>query len=265
VATATLVNSQADLHGVISLRETSRPRETSRSRRACSIQAAFTLLELLTVIAIIGILSTLLLSVLSSARKSSHRARCISNLHQISLSLHMYLDDFNQRPPNYAAPVQNRYLANANVLLCPSDKFGGWGSLVQPGAWDTGFSTTVRGPTEAASEPAPEIRVSYLHPLDWQDISWQSLIQKGSQAGLAACQLHGLGHPDLSAPSVYDFQGLIFRAQFDGAVVKRQVFWAAAPPPATFVDNSVPNSLAPEKSASAAGSPWQLFSDEPIP
>jgi len=237
---------------------------SSRSRldRWRRARKGFTLLELLTVIAIIGILSTLMASVLGSAKKSSHRARCISNLHQISLSLHMYLDDFTRRPPDYFAPVVNRYLANSEVLRCPADKYGGWGNLVQPSEnYDMSYAMAAPAPG-AEAVVTNRIQFSYLHPLGWQDVSWQALVQKGGLAGLAACQLHGLGRPNPDLPSIHDFQGLVLRAQYDGAVVKRQVFWDN-----TTLD-SIKNAnmtLVPGTAGGASANPWQLFSDEPIP
>src|SRR5690242_3473649 len=49
----------------------------------CSI--AFTLLELLLVIAVIGILASLLLPALARSRATAYRIRCTSNLHQLNL------------------------------------------------------------------------------------------------------------------------------------------------------------------------------------
>ena len=51
------------------------------------------------VIAIIGILAALLLSTLSVARASARRTNCLSNLRQISLGIHLYAADNNDRLP----------------------------------------------------------------------------------------------------------------------------------------------------------------------
>jgi len=108
---------------------------------------AFTLLELLVVIAIIAILATLLLPVLSAAKKRAGQAQCINNLKQLGLGMQMYIDDNRDRFPGMASehsgfqaadwiywritstnpPVQQSpiviTLANANSKLfrCPLD------------------------------------------------------------------------------------------------------------------------------------------------
>jgi prepilin-type N-terminal cleavage/methylation domain-containing protein/prepilin-type processing-associated H-X9-DG protein len=67
---------------------------TPRGRRE-----AFTLVELLVVIAVIAILAALLLPALSRAKVSADGAVCKNNLRQIGLALRLYLDDFSGYPP----------------------------------------------------------------------------------------------------------------------------------------------------------------------
>jgi len=205
---------------------------------------AFTLVELLTVIAIIAVLATLLMTALSTAKKKSRQTLCTGNLRQIALALNMYLDDFPKRPSGFESLVTLKYLPSPAVLLCPEDKTGNWGG-------------TNRGDMFAAADES--IRYSYLHPLPWQQGAWNILSDLGFNAGIAACQLHGVGKPDPVAPSIRDYEGLVLRARRDMAVVRTHVYWAnaaASPPPAL-----MPMPIAAARDMMTPDYPWLLFVD----
>lgn len=63
---------------------------------------AFTLIELLTVITIIGILAAIIIPTVGMVRKSANESKSISNLRQIALAMNSYADENKDRfPPGY--------------------------------------------------------------------------------------------------------------------------------------------------------------------
>lgn len=63
---------------------------------------AFSLIELLVVVGIIGILAALLLPALAKAKERGRRTKCLSNLHQIGLASVMYAGDHAEWLPPLA-------------------------------------------------------------------------------------------------------------------------------------------------------------------
>lgn len=70
-----------------------------RNHRTAKFRRAFTLIEMLVVVAILGILAALLLPVLSRAREKSYRVRCAGNLKQLGLAIQLYADDHDDQLP----------------------------------------------------------------------------------------------------------------------------------------------------------------------
>ncbi|MCJ8330336.1 MAG: type II secretion system protein [Lentisphaeria bacterium] len=88
-------------------------------------RARFTLIELLIVISILFILMGLILGAFGLVRKKSRRAVCSSNLRQLGLAVHLYVNDYRDRlPVSERLAIHNHleaYTSGAEIYQCPGD------------------------------------------------------------------------------------------------------------------------------------------------
>jgi prepilin-type N-terminal cleavage/methylation domain-containing protein len=76
---------------------------------------AFTLIELLTVIAIIGILAAILIPTVSKVRESARMTQTLSNLRQIGTAISLHVNDHRDALPGYSDDAQTRGVGPAVV------------------------------------------------------------------------------------------------------------------------------------------------------
>lgn len=100
---------------------------------------AFTLVELLTVIAVIGVLLALLLPMLGTVRESSNRVKCAMNLRSLGHILYVFDSDYGRLPEAQNTPwsgaggwnptwmytkdyfvLVDKYGADQRLFICPS-------------------------------------------------------------------------------------------------------------------------------------------------
>jgi len=132
----------------------------------------FTLVELLVVMAIIGLLIALLLPAVQSARHAAWRAQCQNHMHQIGVALHLYHDAHGAFPSAQDTHLHPQYYWSWLAKILPYHEQDNL--LEQVEAWrDSGPPGNVRwAPWYTAKGTQPQNAVlaavvpTYVCPLD---------------------------------------------------------------------------------------------------
>ncbi len=194
---------------------------------------AFTLMEILLVIAIIVLLVALLLPVFHQGRKKSYEPVCINNLRQFHVAFTMYREDYGDSPKYQAWLLP--YIKDKRLLRCPMDTYkhgaGWWTADVPSRLFDTSYFYY-----RPLSDPFKEI-MERLDP----------------NHGIAACVLHGRRTRVELHAAEFDFIGRVLRLRLDGSV---------SPGYAELLCIKRPGSVYPAKQRHG----WFLYTDiRPIP
>ena len=90
---------------------------------------AFTLIEIMIVVAIIGLLAMLAIPAALKAREAARRVKCVNSLREIGNALQMYAGDHAEEFPvdggengsGVMGLLYSKYLDTAQIFACPSD------------------------------------------------------------------------------------------------------------------------------------------------
>ena len=180
-------------------------------------RAAFTLVELLVVVAIIGILIGMLLPAVQAAREAARRSSCTNNIKQLVLGTHAFHDSIKYLPParlseeeepNTTVPRNPQHLAitdfTATGVAGPN-----WILLIAPfmenqGIYDS-FQVYRKG-TIAWGPYNPQTLPGVINPYMWRpDAVRDPVGQNGSQPDLTPIRSTVLEHLVCPSDSGHDF------------------------------------------------------------
>jgi prepilin-type N-terminal cleavage/methylation domain-containing protein len=175
----------------------------------------YTLVELMTVVAIIAILAAILMSVLVSAKAKSYETVDVEQLRQVHVAVVLY-----EEQNDGIAPIQldqlDGLVTDKRIFRSPVDP------VVSPSPTRGGYPVRLFfGEDERAS-----YRISYVYlrsypPYDYDLRQWQTL-RSQPEVGMLACPWHGKKLPSMFTNGAYDdfgppVDGPVLRICMDGS------------------------------------------------
>lgn len=161
------------------------PRVGAKTAQHCKrrVYRAFSLIELLFVIAIISLLAALLYPVFERAREQARSAVCFSNMRQIGVGVQLYIQDYDETYPMNRMPDDNHPIAGCKLtggstypIGSLEDSSVNWRRIVQPYLKSKQVMICPSNPNVARA-PAPGIPPGdqtnrYYSPKDYLPLSY---------------------------------------------------------------------------------------------
>jgi prepilin-type N-terminal cleavage/methylation domain-containing protein/prepilin-type processing-associated H-X9-DG protein len=190
--------------------------------------AGFTLIEILVVLAIIVILTSILFPVFARARENARRASCQSNEKQLALALMQYVQDYDGRLMQYSpyaypagedfwSNLVQPYLKSVQILRCSSapiakSSAANTSSSVFPTYGLVGGGSPTGTELYSGTSESPTFMDSYSEPSrTWMlvETRYNSDLYEKDGYGYYFCQFQGLAHPELASrfASTIHFEG----------------------------------------------------------
>ncbi len=164
-----------------------------------------TLVELLTVIAIIVLIIAFLIPVIVEIRKRGYETTCLANLRQLHIAFTTYLQDYDAEASHQRQLW--RYITDKRILVCPAD-------ITKEGA-----ATIEANPYNAP--PEQMIKTSYFYYRDvifYSESVLNQMKEKDPNHGIFVCSLHGTpASPPVFHPN-HEMKGKVLRLRRDGSV-----------------------------------------------
>jgi prepilin-type N-terminal cleavage/methylation domain-containing protein len=179
--------------------------------RSLRVRSAFTLIELLDVIAIIAILIGLLLPAVQKVREAAARAKCQNNVKQIALACHSYADAIGgklprvvDRPPGTPpTPPTGWGVQSGFFQLLPyieqDNVFKQW-VQTNPNASYTGTATS----------PSAQVIATYQCPSDPTNSGTQTFTVTTTITGSSPPAPYASSFSGMYATASYAFNGVLF-------------------------------------------------------